>query len=106
MGHPKSPYPPDVGRGPDWLSRGFQKQGPKRRQGEIQRVGTAVSGFVFGVYAAEISLAGAAVFKGIAVQQFAPVAAFRHAHTIAETRDGREVTNDEHRVFSRLALAQ
>ena len=42
-------------------------------------MGTAVSRFVLGVYSAEISNSGAAVFQCVAIEQLAPVAAFGNA---------------------------
>ena len=42
--------------------------------------------FGFGVNSAEVARAGSAVFQGVAVQQFAPVAARGHAHAITKAR--------------------
>ena len=47
---------------------GFEKQRPQRREREFQRVGAAVGGFCFGVSAAEVAYAGAAVFERVAVE--------------------------------------
>src|SRR4029077_7050362 len=84
----------------------FQKQRRQRWQCEFHRMRTAMRRFGVGMNSAEMARAGAAVFQGVAVQQFAPVAACGHAHAITKAGNGREVTNDENGVFGRFSFAQ
>jgi hypothetical protein len=65
-----------------------------------------VGGFFFGLDSAEVAYAGAAVFVGVAVEQFAPVASGGNAYAIANSRDRREVANYQNCVCRSFALAQ
>lgn len=50
---------------------------------------------LFGLYAPLVPLAGAPIDVGIAVEQFFPETAVRHANAIAAASDGGEVANDQ-----------
>ena len=57
-------------------------------------------GHFFGLHSAQVADARSAVFRRIAVQQFAPIAAVRHADAVANSRDRREIADDENCILS------
>ena len=57
------------------------------------------------VYSAEISRTRAAVFRSVAIQQFAPVTAAGYTDAITESRNRREVANDKNRIFRGFTFA-
>src|SRR5437762_2327741 len=69
----------------------LEQDNRQRRQGHLQGKRPAVGGDGFGLDAAQVAQAAAAVILGVAVYELAPVAAARYAHLIARARHRREV---------------
>ena len=62
--------------------------------------------FLHGLDAAKIAQAGAPIFRGVAVEQFLPVPAERHADPVILARNRREIAHHQDDVAGRFALAQ
>src|ERR1700722_12548108 len=83
-----------------------QKDGRQRRQIEIDRFDATLGDDRYGFHAAQIAPAGAAVFAGVGIQNFAPYAAARYAHQVIAARHRRKVADDEQRRAVARSLAQ
>src|SRR5690242_10840476 len=76
------------------------------REGNGERVAVLLIGHGDRFGAAVVAEVAAAVERGIAVQELAPVAAARHADAVIVPRNGREVANHEQRRHALAGLAQ
>src|SRR5688572_15888178 len=75
---------------------GLEDDYAQRRQGQQQRVEPAVRGQRIRLYPTEIAHAAAAVDRGVAVEELAPVTAARNADGVVLARNRREVAHHQH----------
>src|SRR5690606_30960373 len=74
---------------------GGEQHGPERGNGDGDRLGVAVRRNRAGSHAAEVTLAAAAIYGRVAVEDLAPPAEARYADDVVVARYGREVEGSD-----------
>jgi len=82
------------------LTLEFEEEGAERRERQEEGVGAVLGVDVFGIDAAEITDAGAAIACGVGVENFLVETVFRNADAIVAPDDGRGVENDHQKIFA------